>query len=182
MFAHLFAEVESRTQSSRPRTQKKSEAKHSPSEDRSSRGHGQECSKPTPRTMDTGASILQKKVFVNFFQAISKIGKQKRFSQIFREVSGVFLHNFKTEQIPTIVGTDANAHRTIWGPSDINLRGEDLLAYCVSGYPYTSQKNISLNVLFPELTFVRNDTCQNEHLPEITSARMNTCLKLHLPE
>ena len=59
-------------------------------------------------------------------------------------------------------------------------------------YPYTSQKNISpkiicqksifLNVLFPELTFVRNDACQNKHLPEITSARMNTCLKLHLPE
>ena len=59
-------------------------------------------------------------------------------------------------------------------------------------YRYTSQKNISpkiicqknisLKVLFPELTFVRNHTCQNEHLPEITSARMNTCLKLHLPE
>ena len=59
-------------------------------------------------------------------------------------------------------------------------------------YPYTSQKNISpkiicqknifLNFLFPELTFVRNHTCQNEHLPEITSARMNICLKLHLPE
>ena len=38
------------------------------------------------------------------------------------------------------------------------------------GYPYTSQKNISLNVLFPELTFVRKDICLNEHLPEITSA------------
>ena len=59
-------------------------------------------------------------------------------------------------------------------------------------YPYTSQKNISpkiicqknisLNFLFPELTFVRNHTCQNEHLPKTTSARMNTCLKLHLPE
>ena len=59
-------------------------------------------------------------------------------------------------------------------------------------YPYTlqknvspkiiCQKNISLNVLFPELTFVGNHTCQNEHLPEITSARMNTCLNVHLPE
>ena len=63
---------------------------------------------------------------------------------------------------------------------------------CLLWYPYTSQKNISpkiicqknisLNFLFPELTFVRNHTCQNEHLPEITSARMNICLKLHLPE
>ena len=38
----------------------------------------------------------------------------------------------ENEQIPTIVGTDANAHHTIWGSSDINPRGEDLLAYCDS--------------------------------------------------
>ena len=36
------------------------------------------------------------------------------------------------EQIPTIVGTDANAHHTIWESSDINPRGEDLLAYCAN--------------------------------------------------
>ena len=41
----------------------------------------------------------------------------------------VFTEN---EQIPTIVGTDANAHNTIWGSSDINPQGEDLLAYCAS--------------------------------------------------
>ena len=41
----------------------------------------------------------------------------------------VFTEN---EQIPTIAGTDANAHHTIWGSSDINPRGEDLLAYCAS--------------------------------------------------
>ena len=41
----------------------------------------------------------------------------------------VFAEN---ERIPTIVGTDANAHHTIWGSSNINPRGEDLLAYCVS--------------------------------------------------
>ena len=70
------AEVESRTQGSRPRprTQKKSEAKakDSLSEDRTSRGQGQECSRPRPRTEDTGASVLlKKKLFKNFFQAIS---------------------------------------------------------------------------------------------------------------
>ena len=85
----------------------------------------------------TDASVLQKKkkkVFKNFFQAISKRGKQKRSSQIFRGVSSVFLHNFKHEQIPTIVGTDANAHHAIWEFSDINPQGEGLLAYryCVS--------------------------------------------------
>ena len=56
-------EVESRTQGSRPRsrprTQKKSEAKDSLSEDRPSRGQGQECSRP--RTKDTAASVLKKK-------------------------------------------------------------------------------------------------------------------------
>ena len=55
--------MESRTQGSRPRTQKKSEAKakDSLSEDRHSRGQGQECSRPRPRTNDTSASALQKK-------------------------------------------------------------------------------------------------------------------------
>ena len=38
----------------------------------------------------------------------------------------------ESEQIPTIVGTDANAHHTISGSSDINPRGEDLLAYCAT--------------------------------------------------
>ena len=36
----------------------------------------------------------KKKVFKIFFQAISKKGKQKRTSQSFREVSGIFQHNF----------------------------------------------------------------------------------------
>ena len=41
----------------------------------------------------------------------------------------VFAEN---EQIPAIVGTDAIAHHTIWGFSNIIPQGEDLLAYCVS--------------------------------------------------
>ena len=41
----------------------------------------------------------------------------------------VFTEN---EQIPNVVGTDANARHTIWGFSYINPRGEDLFAYCVS--------------------------------------------------
>ena len=32
----------------------------------------------------------------------------------------------------TIVGTDANAYHTVGGSSNVNPRGEDLLAYCVS--------------------------------------------------
>ena len=76
----------------------------------------------------------KKKVFKNFFQAISKTGKQKRSSQIFPKTSNAFLHNFKNQQIPAIVGTDANAHHTMWGSSDIHPRGKDLLAYCVSAH------------------------------------------------
>ena len=80
------AEVESRTQGSRPRprTQKKSEAKakDSLSEDRHSRGQGQECSRPRPRTKDTKRKCSpKKKVFTKIFQAISK--KKKRSSQKF---------------------------------------------------------------------------------------------------
>ena len=57
--------MELRTKGSRPRprTQKKSEAKAKDSlfENRTSRGQGQECSRPRPRTEDTAASVLLKK-------------------------------------------------------------------------------------------------------------------------
>ena len=90
----LITEMESRTQGSRPRpkTQKKSKVKDSLSEDRHSRGQGQECSRPW--TKDTSASALQKKkglhkhfsgdlkkkVFTKIFQAIST---KKRFPKNF---------------------------------------------------------------------------------------------------
>ena len=118
-----MTEVASRTLGSRPRP-RTALPRTDPIEakDRNARGPGQghrrKCSP-------------NKKGLKIFFQAISKKGKQKESLQIFREISGVFLYNFKNEQIPTIVGTDANAHRTIRGFFDINPLGEDLLAYCV---------------------------------------------------
>ena len=75
----------SRTQGSRPRprTQKKSEAKESLSEDRHSRRQGQKCSRPM--TKDTSASALQKKkIITKIFQAISK-KKTKIFQAIFKK-------------------------------------------------------------------------------------------------
>ena len=95
-----MAEVESRTQGSRPRprTQKNFEAK-----DRPSRGQGQ-----APRTQTQVFS--KKKVFKIFFQAI-KVFKnffsgdlylrkpKKRSLQIFRKVSGVFQRNFNGSKI-----------------------------------------------------------------------------------
>ena len=67
--------MESRTQGSRPRpirTQKKFEAKDSPSEDRPSRRQGQECSRPR-----TQAQVFSKKFF--FSGDLHK----KRFSKKF---------------------------------------------------------------------------------------------------
>ena len=68
---------------------KKIRGQGSLSEDRHSRGQGQECSRPRPRTKDTSASALQKKkkrslqkffkrspqknVFQKIFQALHKI-------------------------------------------------------------------------------------------------------------
>ena len=82
-----MTEVESRTQGSRPRprTQKKSEAKakDSLSEDRHSRGQGQECSRP--RTKDTSASDLQKKKKKRSSQKFFKRSPQKNvFQKIFQ--------------------------------------------------------------------------------------------------
>ena len=59
---------------------KKSEAKakHSLSEDRPSRGQGQECSRP--RTKDTAASVLQKKGFQkSFLGDLQFIGVPRNF-------------------------------------------------------------------------------------------------------
>ena len=80
-----FTEVESRTQGSRPRTQKKSEAKakDSLSEDRHSRGQGQECSRPRPRTKDTKRKCSPKKkkkkgLHKNFSGDLQKKKKKKK--------------------------------------------------------------------------------------------------------
>ena len=35
-------------------------------------------------------------------------------------------------KLPLIIGTDANAHDLVWGSSDINERGEELLNFCAS--------------------------------------------------
>ena len=62
--------MESRTQGSRPRprTQKKSEAKDSLSEERHFRGQGQEC---TTKIFQAISKKKKKKVFTKIFQAIS---------------------------------------------------------------------------------------------------------------
>ena len=36
------------------------------------------------------------------------------------------------DKIPTVIGTDANAHHTVWGSINVNARGMDLFMYCTS--------------------------------------------------
>ena len=75
-------------------------AKDSLSEDRHSRGQGQECSRPRPRTKDTSASALQKKkkgLHKNFSGDLQK-KKKKVFTKIFLAISTKkrFLKNFSS--------------------------------------------------------------------------------------
>ena len=93
--------MESRTQGSRPRTQKKSKAKDSLSEDRHSRGQGQECSRP--RTKDTKRKCSPKKkkkkgLHKNFSGDLQKKKKKKVFTKIFQAISTKkrFAKNFST--------------------------------------------------------------------------------------
>ena len=47
------------------------------------------------------------------------------------------------DKIPTVIGTDANAHHTIWGSSNNNTRGMDLLMYCASANLHFCYVNIN---------------------------------------
>ena len=72
-------------------TKKKSEVKDSLSEDRHSRGQGQESSRPRPRTKGTSASALQTKkkgLHKNFLGDLQKKKKKKQvFTKIFQAIS-----------------------------------------------------------------------------------------------
>ena len=105
---------------------KKSEAKaeDSLSEDRHSRGQGQECSRPRPRTKDTSASALQKekrssqkfirrsqkkkKVFTKIFQAIST---KKRFPKNFSSAS----QNFSNSKNSAVLEPRTGQFSRTWG-------------------------------------------------------------------
>ena len=66
------------------------QGKDSLSEDRHSRGQGQECSRPRPRTKDTSASALQKKQkrsSQKFFKRSPKKKKKKVCTKIFQAIS-----------------------------------------------------------------------------------------------
>ena len=102
---YQWAEVESRTQGSRPRprTQKNFEAKAK------YQGHRRKCS-PKKRFSIFFSGDLKKKVFKNFFQAKKVFKKfssgdlylrkpKKRSLQIFHKVSGVFQQNFYGSKI-----------------------------------------------------------------------------------
>ena len=102
---------------------KKSEAKDTPSEDRPSRGQGQECSMPKPRTKDTGASVLQKQKketgLQNFFSDdIQKKGLQNFFSGSLQQKRSTKFQQFKELCCPRA------EDRAIF--VDLKLRGQGL--------------------------------------------------------
>ena len=89
---------------SKAKDAKKSKAKDSPSEDRTSRGQGQECSRP--RTKDTDASILQKKFFSG--------GPKKRSSKKFLLVLELRIRGFYAQACANdlaVLVTDADMLR-----------------------------------------------------------------------
>ena len=56
----------------------------------------------------------------------------------------------ESQGLPLILGCDANAHHIIWGSSDINLRGSDLMEYL-------SSTNLEILNVGNNPTFVRSD-------------------------
>ena len=101
--------MKSRTQGSRPRTQKNFEAKDRPSQGQGLRTQTQVFSKKKRSSKFFFRRSQKKKVFKKFFQAkkVFKIFFQaslleetkKRSLQIFRKVAGVFQRNFNGSKI-----------------------------------------------------------------------------------
>ena len=89
--------MESRTQGSKPRTQKNFEAKDRPSR---GQGHRHKCSPNKKKSSKFFSGDLKKKVFKNFFSGDLLLRKPKKRSlQIFCKVSGVFQRNFNGSKI-----------------------------------------------------------------------------------
>ena len=87
----------------------KAKAKDSLSEDRHSRGQGQECSWPRPRTKDTSASALRKKkVFTKIFHAISR---KKRFPKKFLSTP----QNFNNSKNSAVLEPRTGQFSRTWG-------------------------------------------------------------------
>ena len=149
----FLSEVESRTQGSRPRTQKKirgqgqghkkkseAKAKDSLSEDRYSRGQGQECSRPRPRTKDTSASALQKKkkkVFTEIFQAIST---KKRFLKNFSTAP----QNFNNSKNSAVLEPRTGQFSRTWG---LEAKAKDF-KICPRGRPRGQGRPRGLHLCF----------------------------------
>ena len=146
--------MESRTQGSRPRqgTQKKPEAKDSLSEDRHSRGQGQECSR-RPRTKDTIAGALQKikkRSSQKFFRrSPKKKNKKKVFTKFFKRSpqknvsQKIFQALHKILTIQKIVLSSSRGQVIFRG---LDLRGQGQGLQNLSSRPRTSSRTPPLIV------------------------------------
>ena len=111
----------------------KAKAKDSLSEDRHSRGQGEECSRPRPRTKDTSASALQKKkeVFTKSFSGdFQKKKKKKVFTKIFQAISTKkrFLKNLSSapQNFNNSKNTAVLERKTGWFSRTWGLEAKDL--------------------------------------------------------
>ena len=59
--------------------------------------------------------------FVSAYMALEELAPQVILKEL--------LSFSDRDKIPTVIGTDANAHHTIWGSSNVNTRGMDLLTF-----------------------------------------------------
>ena len=82
------------------------------------------------------------------------------------------------DKIPLVIGTDANAHRTVWGSTNVNSRELELLMYCASANLYfcnvgnkpTCKSKIREEVLDLTLTNRNAWSCTRDwHVSDVSS-------------
>ena len=79
-----------------------------------------------------------------------------------------------SQELPLILGCDANAHHIIWGSSDINRRGSDLMEYL-------SSTNLEILNVSNNPTFVRSDRTEVIDITLCSSVISQEIANWHVP-
>ena len=124
----------------RPRTQKKSKAKNSPTQDRPSRGQGKECSRRRPRTKDTSASVLQKKKSSEPF--FRRSPEKKHFPKNFSGAPQTFNNSKNSAVLEPPIFEDLRLPGQV-----LDLRGQSQRLQNVSSKPKTSSRTPPMKIM-----------------------------------
>ena len=103
----------SRGHKARGQGHKKPESKDSPSENRPSRGQGQEYSRPRPRTKNTSACVLQKKGFQKFFSGAPQNFNNLKNSAVLEPRTGQFWRTWDFEAMAKNLKTFSRTSTTV---------------------------------------------------------------------